>query len=291
MGRARLRSQVGPGAGAWLTALPTTTDLIVRPVWFDVALRMRLGLPLPAYGSVCAHCGHGVDPYGFHHFACNANGRLRRRAAVLERAWLRVLREAGATRSVPQPLVRKLGLFGVAETDTRRLDVAAYGLDVRGGLPLLLDATLRSPFSREGVPHPGAATVSGSTFAAAYGDKLRVYRDVAGSGQVAFVVVAAEVFGRFCANSRQLVGELVRAHCQDAGRVLRRRLELGWHRRWWGLLSVAVQVAVAGSIVPDAPAFEEEEGRLLPRLRTTHDHRSLLEAEHEGPEVSRLPLR
>ena len=130
------------------------------------------------------------------------------------------------------------------------------------------------------VPHPGAATVSGSTFAAAYGEKLRVYGDVAGSGQVALVVVAAEVFGRFCANSRELVADLVRVHCQDAGRVLRRRLELGWHRRWWGLLSVAVQVAVAGSIVPDAPAFEEAEGRLIPRLRSTHDHRSLLEAEH-----------
>ena len=75
-----------------------------------------------------------MDPHGFHHLACNANGRLRRRAAVLERAWLRIVREAGATRSMPQPLVRKLGLFRVAETDTRRLDVAAYGLDVRGGL-------------------------------------------------------------------------------------------------------------------------------------------------------------
>ena len=253
--------------------------------------RLRLWLLLPAYGGVCDHGGRAVDTFGFHHFACTATGRLRRRAEVLERALLRIVREAGATRSVPQPMVRRLGILGVAETDTRRLDVAAYGLDVRGGLPLLLDATLRSPFSREGVPHPGAATVSGSTFAAAYGDKSRVYHDVATSGQVAFVVVAAEVFGRFCENSRQLVRDLVRAHCQDAGRVLRRRLELGWHRRWWNLLSVAVQVAVAGSIVPAAPAFEEEEGRLLPRLRATHDDRSLLEADHDAPEVSRLPPR
>ena len=87
------------------------------------------------------------------------------------------------------------------------------------------------------------------------------------------------------------MSDLVRAHCEDAGRVLRRRLELGWHRRWWSLLSVAVQVAVAGSVVPDAPAFAEDEGRLIPRLRHTHDHRTLLEADHEGPQVSRLPLR
>ena len=115
--------------------------------------------------------------------------------------------------------------------------------------------------------------------------------DVAASGQVAFVVVAAEVFGRFDDHSRLLISDLVRAHCQDASPVLRRRLELGWHRRWWGLLSVAVQVAVAGSIVPATPEFEEEEGRLPLRLRPSHDHRSLLEADHEGPAVSRLPLR
>ena len=99
--------------------------------------------------------------------------------------------------------------------------------------------------------------MSGSTFVGAYGDKMRVYgRDVAASGQCAFIVVAAEAFGRFDDHSRDLVRDLVRAHCQDASLVLRRRLELGWHRRWWGLLSVAVQVAVASSILPEAAAFE-----------------------------------
>ena len=158
---------------------------------------------------------------------------------------------------------------------------------------MLLDATLRSPFTREGVPRPGAATVSGSTFAGAYGDKMRVYgRDVAVSGQCAFIVLAVEVFGRFDDHSRDLVRDLVRAHCHEASSVLRRRLELGWHRRWWGLLSVAVQNAVAGSIVPAAPAFAEEEGRLLPRHRIAHDHCTILEADHDGPpDVSMLPLR
>ena len=134
--------------------------------------------------------------------------------------------------------------------------------------------------------------MNGSTFVGAYADKHRVYGgDVAISGQVSFIVVAAEVFGRFDDHSSDLVRDLVRAHCQEASHLLRRRLELGWHRRWWGLLSVAVQVSVAASIVPAAPAFEEAEDRLLPRQRTTHDDRSLLEADHEAPEVSRLPLR
>ena len=190
--------------------------------------------------------------------ACPAQARLRARAVRLERAWLRVVREAGATRSLAQPPVGRLGILGIASDDRRRLDVAAYGLEVRGGLPLVLDATLRSPFSREGVPRPGAATVNGATFPGAYADKHRVYgRDVAVSGQVAFVVVAAEVFGRFDTHASQLVDELARAHVDRTNRVLRRRLLLGWKRRWWSVLSVALQVSVAESIAPAAPPFEE----------------------------------
>ena len=138
-----------------------------------------------------------------------------------------------------------------------------------------------------------AATVNGSTFAGAYADKHRTYgSDVAASGQVAFVVVAAEVFGRFDEHSRDLVRDLVRAHCERTCPLLRRRLELGWHRRWWAILSVAVQVSVASSIVPTAPQFEEGPDRLPPWRRARHDHVTLLEAEHEPPEeVSRLPLR
>ena len=203
-----------------------------------------------------------------------------------------MVREAGATRSLSQPRVGRLGILGIASDDRRRLDVAAYGLEVRGGLPLLLDATLRSPFTSAGVPRPLAASVNGSTFLGAYADKHRVYgRDVAVSGQVALVVVAAEVFGRFDAHSSQLVGELARAHVSNTNPVLRRRLLLGWTRRWWAVLSVALQVSVAESIAPAAPPFEEREGRLPPRVRLGHDHVSLMEVEHEAPEVSRLPLR
>ena len=104
--------------------------------------------------------------------------------------------------------------------------------------------------------------------------------------------MAAEVFGRFDDHSRDLLSELVRAHCAGTTPILRRRLELGWQRRWWSLLSVAVQVAVAASIVPTAPQFAEGPDSLPAWRRAGHDHVSLLEAEHEQPgEVSRLPLR
>lgn len=81
------------------------------------------------------------------------------------------MREAGATRSVFQPRVGRLGIQGITQEDRRRLDVAAYGLEVRGGLPLLLDATLRSPFTGTGEVRSMAATVNGATFPGAYADK------------------------------------------------------------------------------------------------------------------------
>ena len=108
-------------------------------------------------------------------------------------------------------------------------------------------------------------------------------------------VVAAEVFGRFDENSRRLLRELVVAHCEgvDARFGLRRRLELGWQRQWSSLLSVAVQNSVAASFVPAAPPFDGADTGLRPRHHTAHDHWSLLEVDHEGPEdgLSRLPLR
>ena len=57
-------------------------------------------------------------------------------------------------------------------------------------------------------------------------------------------------------------------------------------------IAVRRRAAVASSIVPEAAAFEEGEGRLPPRHRIAHDHCSILEADHDGPpDVSRRPVR
>ena len=180
--------------------------------------------------------------------ACRAAGRFQQRAKGLEQAWIRVLREAGASNVKSQPRLNRLGLFGIRHDDFRRLDAAAYGLPGRD-LPLLIDATLRSPLSKNGQPRPGAATIPGSTFAAAYSEKAAEYPDVANSGQCTFRVLAAEVFGRFDEPSRTLITELSHAHVQGERRIMRRRLQLIYHRRWWGILSVAVQKAMAESLV------------------------------------------
>ena len=271
--------------------LPADASLCLSPARFSVALRLRLWLPIPVGLTHCPGCHARLDAYGVHLLACTRTGRLQRRAKHHERAWKRVLEEAGATRVVFQPLVRSLGVFGIAPNDTRRLDVAAYGLPDRD-LPLLIDCTLRTPLTGQGVPRGGAASIPGSTFSAAYGAKFNEYRAIAESGQCQFLVLAAEVFGRFDDPSRRLVASLARAKVQSLRPILRRRMELVWHRRFWGFLSTAVQAAVADCLLPQyLQNGVGSSSRRRPRHGGCPEHATVLELDHEAPEVSRLPPR
>ena len=76
--KARLRSTAGPAAGAWLTALPLHSSLLLQPAHFVVAVRLRLGLtqtclqglPLCACGTVLHADG------GLHVLRCPTGGGL-----------------------------------------------------------------------------------------------------------------------------------------------------------------------------------------------------------------------
>ena len=95
--RALLRSQSGPQGGAWLAAVPSEPALTLAPQTMQLALRRRLRLPLPLCPNRCGPrpgCGQRVDAYGDHALACPRTGLLARRAKIVERAWVRVAREA-----------------------------------------------------------------------------------------------------------------------------------------------------------------------------------------------------
>ena len=110
-GQALLRSQAGPHAGAWLTAIPSEEGATLTPNLMHIALRRRLRLPLPPAAQCCGQgagrhgCGDALDPLGDHALACPRSGLLARRADVLEHVWIRVPREAIGSegRVVPQP--------------------------------------------------------------------------------------------------------------------------------------------------------------------------------------------
>ena len=110
-----------------------------------IALRRRLRLPLPiAPGRCGAHgpgCGAAVDVYGDHYAACPRTGLLARQAKPLERAWIRVVREAVGPKGkvVPQQWLVRTPAPGVGEA-------------------LCCDVTLVSPLTRDGRPQPSSTT-------------------------------------------------------------------------------------------------------------------------------------
>ena len=155
---------------------------------------------------------------------------------------------------------------------------------------------MKSPLTSACTARPGASFQPGSTFREAYrikfGPPPRGYADIAGSGQCQFLVLAAEVFGRFDGPSKMLVSSLARNHAQSVPPILRRRMELLWYRRWWGFLSVAVQIAVADSLLPavEQPT-EADSPALFLRRHSATDHTYVLELDQEAPDISRLPGR
>ena len=96
-------------------------------------------------------------------------------------AWVQVLIEAEAN-ARHRPLLRDLAIPSVQDTDSRQLDIVAGGMPLYGGKTIVGDATLRSPLSGAGVPHPGAASIDGATFPGARRDKAGAYPELAQEG-------------------------------------------------------------------------------------------------------------
>ena len=79
------------------------------------------------------------------------------------------------------------------------------------------------------------------------------------------------------------VGQLAEARSSKAPPRLRRSTARAWEARWWAMLSVAVQNALASTLVDDAPHLLHGcEGDGPPLGVLLHG---------EAPAESRLPLR
>ena len=252
-GQALLRSQAGPHAGAWLTAIPSEEGATLTPNLMHIALRRRLRLPLPPAAQRCGQgarrhgCGGALDPLGDHALACPRSGLLARRAHVLEHAWIRVAREAVGSegRVVPQPWLAHTNL-ATAVDDRRRLDLLIHGATPRGEA-LACDVTLVSPLTRSGQPTRQAATHDGAALLAARARKHRRYPELLGGGPQRLLVLGAEVGGRWHSECLQLVRLLVAVRSPRAPPPLRQAAAQGWQRRWWGFLSIALQKAVCAT--------------------------------------------
>jgi hypothetical protein len=256
-GQALLLSQSGAHAGDGLAAMPTGED--TRAPHFVTTLRRRAWLPLGLGEGTCPGCGAQLDVYGFHLLSCMFSGRVRSRAAPLERAFFGVAQEAGA-RCLWQPLVRSLNLgppgSQLALPDRRQLDFAAFGLQAFAGLPVCADATLVSPISADGVPHQGCMVDPDAVFGPAEAAIVDDYEDIASSARAHLFCLASSTGGRWNATAQHFVRALVHVHARAQPAVLRQSVALALTRRWWAVLSVARDEAIAASLDPSATVVE-----------------------------------
>ena len=82
-----------------------------------------------------------------------------------------------------------------------------------------------------------------------------------------------------------MVSKLIEAKMQTVAPLLRQAATLAYHRRWWGILSTALQRTVATSLL-DQPGRGN-----MPGAGREPPLGDLLETAMEILEVSRLPLR
>ena len=137
--------------------------------------------------------------------------------------------------------------------DLRRLDIVVPGLNVDRGLPLFCHVTVISPISRRGQPRPGTSNRGGTLLQRAERDNNTTYHEVLESGLGSLQCLGAEVFGRWGVQSARLVSELARERCRGLNGRIKRGASLGLQHRWWGLLGIGLQSAVARAVLrPEA---------------------------------------
>ena len=264
---ALLRSQAGPSAARWLTAVPCKREFSLSPIRMQVALRRRLRWPLPGAPSKCngLHCRGCMDRLGDHWASCNRSGKLLRRSRPIERTWARVFREAKA-RVKENVLLRDTLLPGIAAHDGRKLEIIATGLPLFNGVPLGVDASIVSPLHADGTVWLGADMKNGVAISRAEADKAATYPELIDSDELRLVTVACETGGRWSQTCVDLLRQLAKSRARDAPERLQLSARVGWETRWWTMLSVCVQDALAATLVEDAAEVLDGVDGAMPEL-------------------------
>ena len=143
-----------------------------------------------------------------------------------------------------------------------------------------------SPLTAQGHPTPHSATTDDAALVRAERRKQRRYLELNGSPYGRLVVLGCEVSRRWNQEALRFVANCAKLKARSAPALLRASARAAWHARWWGLLSVAAQSALAvtlsgeGTLALGGPAGADE----------VHlaDAFSFADV---GPSVSRLPLR
>ena len=178
-------------------------------------------------------------------------GRVHGRHAAAIHPWKQVLEEAGYRIRIER-LLRDTNVR-TSPQDQRRMDIVAApgarSVGARRGMPLFCDVTICSTHTQRGGARPGAANHDGATIGRAVTRKRRRYRDVVASAHASLVVLGCEAYGRWSTDAISLMRELAKLKAAEAPARLRTVAEFAWLNRWWGIVGVGVQRAIAESLL------------------------------------------
>ena len=211
--------------------------------YFRCAVLHGLGIAVRAIGG---------DPHGHYRLATVLEGLTHARHRTMIMAWKQVFVEAGASmpdRSIERMLSRTN--VPVNAADQRRLDLVVSGLSVYRGLPLSCDVTVVSPITQAGQARPGTSNSGGSLLRDAERQNNDNYLEVPLSGLGKLLRLGCEVYGRWSLSCVELVPELARKRSKGLHPRIRRGVALSLQTRFWGILSIALQTAVARAVLED----------------------------------------
>ena len=148
-------------------------------------------------------------------------------------------------------LLRDMALPGIVADDGRALEVVATGLPLARGVPLGVDATMVSPLHGDGEPWQRADVAPGVALERAEQEKAETYPELVDSEVVKLTTLACEVGGRWSDSCADVLARLAAARARAAPRHLQLSARVAFESRWWALLSIAQQDALAATLVDD----------------------------------------
>lgn len=202
--RARLVSETGPGAAAWLSTAPLFPALAMEDECFRTALRTWLGLPHPMVAGIAlCECGQSLQgPLGGQHLLrCTRGSERNDTHDGVRDTVASIMRESGFSVRMEQ-----YGVMPIREGDVegRRMDLV--GADPRGGSRVLADVTVADPL-REGLL-PAAAVERGRAAREAALAKEVKYGDHPADDT--FIPLAVETYGCLDSSFDEFLGTCAR---------------------------------------------------------------------------------
>ena len=142
--RQRLLRLQCPHSGAWVTAVPSTldgNDTVMNPRNFQVAVLVRLGLPVLSEEVSCSLCMQTIDVFGDHAACCTKNADLIHRHNRVRNLVDRFCSEGGLS-----SVMEKKGILGNSDKPGRRPGDVTISNWAKGR-GLAIDVAVTCPFS------------------------------------------------------------------------------------------------------------------------------------------------